>query len=95
MSLASAVVNGAAAAAWGRSSWQSSRFCSSASREPRLGRRLGARRRDEAPNIDELKPIDKGENSIVSLATATALGFIRSDEAAPRSTVNECPDDCR
>jgi penicillin-binding protein 1A len=35
----------------------------------------------EAPPIDELKPIDKGENSEIFAADGTRLGFIRSDES--------------
>jgi penicillin-binding protein 1A len=33
-----------------------------------------------APNLDELKPIDKGQNSVIYAADGSRLGYVRSDE---------------
>jgi penicillin-binding protein 1A len=45
-----------------------------------------------APPIDELKPIDKGENSQVFAADGTRLGFIRSDESRTPIDLEDIPE---
>jgi penicillin-binding protein 1A len=45
-----------------------------------------------APSIDELKPIDKGENSEILAADGSRLGFIRSDEARTPVPLDEIPE---
>ncbi len=57
-----------------------------------IGRDLGARRRGLGPNIDDLKPIDKGENSEILAADGTRLGFIRSDESRTPIELADIPD---
>jgi penicillin-binding protein 1A len=47
----------------------------------------------EAPPIDELRPIDQGENSIVYAADGSRLGYIQSDEARTPVTLSKIPDD--
>jgi len=46
----------------------------------------------EAPPIDELKPIDKGENSEIFAADGTRLGFIRSDESRTPVPLSDIPE---
>ncbi|HYU61225.1 MAG TPA: transglycosylase domain-containing protein [Solirubrobacterales bacterium] len=46
----------------------------------------------EAPPIDELKPIDKGENSQIFAADGTRLGFIRSDESRTPIPLADIPE---
>jgi penicillin-binding protein 1A len=46
----------------------------------------------EAPPIDELKPIDKGENSQIFAADGTRLGFIRSDESRTPVPLSDVPE---
>ena len=46
----------------------------------------------EAPNIDELKPIDKGANSEILAADGTRLGFIRSDESRTPIPLEDIPE---
>jgi penicillin-binding protein 1A len=47
----------------------------------------------EAPPIEELRPIDQGENSIVYAADGSRLGYIQSDEARTPVTLDKIPDD--
>ena len=59
----------------------------SRSRSPVAERRhLGARRARRAPPIDELKPIDKGENSVVFAADGSRLGSSSPTRSASRSS---------
>ena len=46
----------------------------------------------EAPDIDELKPIDKGENSEILAADGSRLGFIRSDESRTPIELEDIPE---
>jgi len=46
----------------------------------------------QAPNIDELKPIDKGANSEILAADGTRLGFIRSDESRTPIELADIPE---
>jgi penicillin-binding protein 1A len=45
-----------------------------------------------APNIDDLRPIDKGENSEILAADGSRLGFIRSDESRTPIDFNDMPE---
>jgi penicillin-binding protein 1A len=45
-----------------------------------------------APPIDELRPIDKGENSQIFAADGTRLGFIRSDESRTPIDLEDIPE---
>jgi penicillin-binding protein 1A len=45
-----------------------------------------------APNIDDLKPIDKGENSEILASDGSRLGFIRSDESRTPIDLEEIPE---
>jgi penicillin-binding protein 1A len=44
-----------------------------------------------APNIDDLRPIDKGENSEILAADGSRLGFIRSDESRTPIDFDDMP----
>ena len=46
----------------------------------------------EAPDIDDLKPIDKGENSEILASDGARLGFIRSDESRTPIDLREVPE---
>ena len=43
------------------------------------------------PDLDELKPVDKGENSVVYAANGKRLGFIQSDELRQPVPAREIP----
>src|SRR5688572_25043201 len=49
----------------------------------------------EAPEVDELRPVDQGENSIVYAADGSRLGYIQSDEARTPVTIDRIPEDLR
>jgi penicillin-binding protein 1A len=46
----------------------------------------------EAPEIDELRPVEQGENSIVYAADGSRLGYIQSDEARTPVTLDRIPE---
>src|SRR5688500_8771744 len=50
---------------------------------------------DDAPNVNDLKPNFKGENSIVFAGDNSRLGYIRSDEARTPVPVKTIPIDLR
>ena len=45
----------------------------------------------EAPPIEDLHPVDQGENSVVFAADGSRLGYIQSDEARTPVTLNKIP----
>jgi penicillin-binding protein 1A len=45
----------------------------------------------EAPPIDELRPIEQGENSVVFAADGSRLGYIQSDEARTPVALDKIP----
>jgi penicillin-binding protein 1A len=47
----------------------------------------------EAPNPDTLKPVKKGENSIVFAGDGSRLGYIRSDQAREAVSIKRIPTD--
>jgi penicillin-binding protein 1A len=47
----------------------------------------------EAPSIDQLRPIEQGQNSIVYAADGSRLGYIQSDEARTPVPIAKIPDD--
>jgi penicillin-binding protein 1A len=47
----------------------------------------------DAPPIEELQPVDVGENSIVFAADGTKLGYIQSDTARTPVPLDQIPDD--
>jgi penicillin-binding protein 1A len=47
----------------------------------------------EAPEIDELRPVDQGENSVVFAADGSRLGYIQSDEARTPVSLDKIPED--
>ena len=47
------------------------------------------------PNIEELKPIDKGESSAVYAADGSLLGFVQSDVVRQERPWNDIPDDLK
>jgi penicillin-binding protein 1A len=49
----------------------------------------------EAPEVDELRPVDQGQNSIVYAADGSRLGYIQSDEARTPVTIDRIPEDLR
>jgi penicillin-binding protein 1A len=49
----------------------------------------------EAPSIDELRPVEVGENSVVYAADGSRLGFIQSDEARTPVKSDFIPDDLK
>jgi penicillin-binding protein 1A len=48
---------------------------------------------NDAPSIDELRPIDHGQNSVVFAADGSRLGFIQSDEARTPVSFERIPRD--
>ena len=48
-----------------------------------------------APNIDELKPIDKGQNSVIYAADGSRLGYVQSDEIRTPVTWSDVPRNLR
>jgi penicillin-binding protein 1A len=49
----------------------------------------------DAPSIDDLKPLDSGENSVVYDATGERLGFIDADIVRERVELDEIPESLR
>jgi len=47
----------------------------------------------DAGSIDELRPVQQGENSIVFAADGSRLGYIQSDEARTSVPIGKIPDD--
>lgn len=47
----------------------------------------------EAPPIEELKPIDKGQNSVVLAADGSRLGYVESDVLRTPVPIEEIPKD--
>jgi penicillin-binding protein 1A len=48
---------------------------------------------DDAPSIDQLRPIDQGQNSVVFAADGSRLGYIQSDEARTPVSIDRIPKD--
>jgi penicillin-binding protein 1A len=48
-----------------------------------------------APALSELKPIDKGESSVIFAADGTRLGYVQSDEIRTRVPWSDMPQDLR
>jgi penicillin-binding protein 1A len=46
---------------------------------------------DDAPSIEQLRPIDHGQNSVVFAADGSRLGFIQSDEARTPVSIERIP----
>ena len=46
---------------------------------------------DEAPNPDNLKPVKKGQNSIIFAGDGSRLGYIQSDEARKPVSMTRMP----
>jgi len=46
----------------------------------------------EAPPIEDLRPVDQGENSVVFAADGSRLGYIQSDEARTPVTLDKIPE---
>src|SRR5918995_2125878 len=49
----------------------------------------------DAPSIDQLRPIDVGENSVVFASDGSRLGFIQSDEARTEVKYDFIPDELK
>ena len=48
-----------------------------------------------APDLDELKPADKGESSVIFAADGSRLGYVQSDEIRTRIPWSEMTSDVR
>ncbi len=46
----------------------------------------------DSPSVDELQPVDQGENSIVFAADGSRLGYIQSDEARTSIPISRIPE---